>query len=139
MSLQPFHLAIPVHNLAQALDFYHGTLGCSLGRQSDQWIDFDFFGHQLVTHLAPDELMNGKHSSVDGDSIPVRHFGIVLLWKDWERLGEKLLEAKVDFIIKPKIRFVGENGEQGTFFVKDPSGNALEFKTFKDQSQLFAH
>lgn len=133
----PFHLAIPVSDLGAAKAFYHDLLGCPLGRHSDQWIDFDFFGHQLVTHLTR-EPETAARNEVDGDAVPVRHFGCVLEWSVWEALSKTLEVAGVPFLLEPKIRFAGQPGEQGTFFVKDPSGNALEFKTFRDRDQLFA-
>lgn len=136
--MQPFHLAIPVNDLAAAERFYGEILGCPRGRRSDRWIDFDFFGHQLVTHLSPDECRAAATGGVDGHEVPVRHFGIVLEPADWEGLAEKLKAAGADFIIEPDIRFRGEPGEQGTFFVRDPAGNALEFKCFADPAMLFA-
>lgn len=139
MSIQPFHLALPVDDLAAAERFYGGVLGLAQGRRSDQWIDFDFFGHQLVTHLAPGECRAAQTNAVDGHAVPVRHFGLVIENADrWRTLAERLAGADVDFIMEPTIRFEGQPGEQGTFFVKDPAGNALEFKYFDDPSQLFA-
>lgn len=136
----PFHLAIPVDDLNAAHAFYHGVLGCPLGRQSDHWIDFDFFGHQLVTHLAPDDVaaMRDQRGAVDGDAVPVRHFGCVLDWPIWESLAERLKSSNVEFVLDPKVRFKDKPGEQGTFFVRDPAGNALEFKSFRNMDQLFA-
>ena len=116
MTLSPFHLAIPVDDLEKADAFYGGVVGCASGRRSDQWIDFDFFGHQLVTHLAPDECGRAATNTVDGKQVPARHFGVVLEPKDWERLATRLEAAGVEFIIEPGIRFKGEPGEQGTFF-----------------------
>ena len=136
--LAPFHLAIPVDDLTKAEDFYGRVMGCPRGRRSESWIDFDFFGHQLVTHLAPEECGRAATNDVDGKKVPVKHFGVVLDPKDWEALAARLKEAAVDFIIEPGTRFRGEAGEQGTFFLLDPAGNALEFKCFKDLSQLFA-
>lgn len=138
MTLSPFHLAIPVDNLARAEAFYGDVIGCAQGRRSDAWIDFNFFGHQLVTHLAPEECGRAVTNAVDGKQVPVKHFGVVLAPAEWEALAERLKAAAVDFIIEPNIRFKGEPGEQGTFFLLDPAGNALEFKCFKDQAQLFA-
>lgn len=132
-----FHLAIPVDDLAAAERFYGDLFGCARGRRSDQWIDFNFFGHQLVTHLAPDECGRAKTNHVDGESVPVKHFGVVLEPDDWERLVQQLTGAGVEFIIEPGIRFKGEPGEQGTFFLLDPAGNALEFKCFQNPDQLF--
>jgi extradiol dioxygenase family protein len=138
MSLVPFHLAFPVHDLAAARAFYGGLLGCAEGRSSEQWIDFDFHGHQLVAHLAPDELRAAATNAVDGHAVPVRHFGAVLDWQAWHDLADRLREAGVAFLIEPGIRFVGQVGEQATMFFLDPSGNAVEFKAFKDPSQIFA-
>lgn len=139
----PFHLAIAVDDLAAAEHFYHALLGCPIGRRSESWIDFDFYGHQLVTHLEPIDIKSDTNkdtarNQVDGDAVPVRHFGCVLEWGAWERLIAQVQSAGLSFLIEPRIRFVGKPGEQGTFFIQDPAGNALEFKTFKDQSQLFA-
>jgi hypothetical protein len=136
--MQPFHLAIPVDDLRTAEDFYGVLLGCPRGRRSAEWIDFDFFGHQLVAHLSPDECRKAATNDVDGHDVPVRHFGIVMAPKDWERLAARLKAAGADFIIEPDIRFKGEPGEQGTFFIRDPAGNALEFKCFQDMRRLFA-
>ncbi len=136
--MRPFHLAFPVHDLVEARRFYGGVLGCDEGRSDVDWVDFDFFGHQLVAHLAPAETSAAGHSQVDGDAVPVRHFGLILAWDEWERLGANLREAGVSFLIEPRVRFQGGVGEQGTFFVRDPSGNAVEFKAFRDPAQLFA-
>lgn len=136
-NIQPFHLAFPVHDLEEARRFYAGLLGCPTGRESKEWIDFDFFGHQIVAHLAPSEK-NTATNKVDGEDVPVRHFGVILEWGQWEKLAEKLKAAKVKFIIEPHIRFQGKPGEQATMFFKDPSGNALEFKAFKDPARIFA-
>jgi extradiol dioxygenase family protein len=138
MPVAPFHLAFPVKNLATARDFYGELLGCPEGRSSDQWIDFDFHGHQLVAHLAPDECDSPATNAVDGHAVPVRHFGAVLEWQQWHELADKLRAADVGFLIEPGIRFAGMAGEQATMFFLDPSGNALEFKAFRDPSQLFA-
>ena len=137
MSLQPFHLAIPVNDLRAAEAFYGELFGCPTGRRSDQWIDFNFFGHQLVTHLAPEECGAAVTNAVDGQAVPVKHFGVVLSPSDWRALAAKLEAAGTDFIIAPGIRFAGEPGEQGTFFLLDPAGNALEFKYFEDMDALF--
>jgi hypothetical protein len=134
----PFHLAFPVDDLAAARRFYGELLGCAEGRSSDQWIDFDFHGHQLVAHLAPDELRAAATNPVDGHDVPVRHFGVVLDWQAWHALADRLRAAGVAFLIEPGIRFAGLAGEQATMFFRDPAGNALEFKAFKDPSQLFA-
>jgi uncharacterized protein len=133
-----FHLAIPVHDLAAARSFYGELLGCPEGRSSAEWVDFDFYGHQLVAHLAPDEIGRGRTNAVDGDDVPVRHFGVILSVADWQALADKLHGASVRFIIEPHVRFRGEVGEQSTMFFLDPSGNALEFKAFADPSRLFA-
>ncbi|MEM8771821.1 MAG: VOC family protein [Pseudomonadota bacterium] len=137
-ALHPFHLAIPVDDLSVAEDFYGGVLGLPRGRSSDQWTDYDFFGHQLVTHLAPDECARAPTNDVDGHAVPVRHFGVVLDKQSWLALAERLRARRIDFLIEPGIRFEGQAGEQGTFFVCDPAGNALEFKYFDDPEQLFA-
>ena len=130
--LQPFHLAFPVHDLSEAKEFYTKILGCTLGRSSEHWIDFNLFGHQVVAHLNPDELSKTKTSNVDDKQVPVRHFGIILEWEKWQQFSIELKEKGVEFIIEPYIRFKGEIGEQATMFFLDPSGNALEFKSFKD-------
>ena len=135
---QPFHLAFPVHDLASARAFYGGLLGCPEGRSSEAWIDFDLYGHQIVAHLAPDECGHRATSAVDGDDVPVRHFGVVLGMEAWNQLAETLRAAGVRFVIEPHIRFKGEVGEQATMFFLDPSGNALEFKAFADPGRLFA-
>ena len=136
-SMPPFHLAFPVHDLDAARAFYGDLLGCLEGRSSDHWVDFDFFGHQIVAHLAPDECAEAQSSDVDGKQVPVRHFGLVLDMKAWEQLAERL-SGRVTFVIAPYVRFAGQVGEQATMFFNDPFGNALEFKAFKDPSQLFA-
>ena len=137
MSLRPFHLAFPVHDLAEARGFYAGVMGCAEGRSSDEWIDFDFYGHQIVAHLggsAGDRASN----PVDGHDVPIPHFGIVLTMADWQALADRLVAAGVDFVIQPTIRFRGKPGEQATMFFRDPSGNALEMKAFADDAMLFA-
>ncbi len=135
--LRPFHLAIPVHDLELARDFYEGTLGCSTGRESKKWIDFNFFGHQLVTHLDASKRISKIANEVDGDRVPVPHFGIILKKEDWESLSQKLSGTNVNFIIKPRTRFKKNAGEQSTLFIEDPSGNALEFKSFQNDSNIF--
>lgn len=137
--MNPFHLAFPVSDLDATRAFYTEVLGCDTGRSSDQWIDFNFFGHQVVAHLKPEEAGSGLSNEVDGDQVPVKHFGVILEWKEWEALAEKLKSKHIRFIIEPHIRFKGEVGEQATMFFLDPSGNALEFKAFKDKAQIFAH
>ena len=138
MSLPPFHLAFPVHDLAAARAFYGGLLGCPEGRSSEAWIDFDFFGHQIVAHLAPKRSDDAAVNPVDGHGVPVPHFGAVLAMKDWRVLAERLEAAGVTFAIAPTIRFAGQAGEQATMFFRDPSGNAIEMKAFDDPAQLFA-
>lgn len=139
MSLTPFHIAFPVDDLAAARAFYGGVLGCTEGRSSQQWIDFDFFGHQVVAHLKPRDPAAAKHHNpVDGHAVPVPHFGVVLTMDRWQQLAATLQAAQIKFEIEPYIRFKGEVGEQATMFFLDPSGNALEFKAFADMSQIFA-
>jgi uncharacterized protein len=138
MTLARFHLAFPVNDLDQARTFYGGLLGCVEGRSDADWIDFNFFGHQIVAYRAPNETGKSGTSGVDGDAVPVRHFGLVLPMADWEAMRDRLVNAGVRFIIEPQLRFVGEIGEQASLFFLDPSGNALEFKAFKDPTKLFA-
>jgi len=137
-AMPPFHLAFPVHSLAAARQFYGELLGCPEGRSSDAWVDFNFYGHQIVAHLAPEEAGHRSTSAVDGDAVPVRHFGVVLSIPQWEELADKLRAAGTRFIIEPHVRFKGEVGEQATMFFLDPSGNAVEIKAFADMSSLFA-
>ena len=137
-SLRPFHLAFPVRDLGDARAFYGTLLGCREGRSSAEWVDFDFFGHQIVAHLSPDEPEHKAHNLVDGDAVPVRHFGVILTMKAWRALVERLTRANVTFLIAPEIRFEGLPGEQATFFIRDPSGNALEFKAFENDTRIFA-
>lgn len=137
-NIHPFHLAIPVDNLESTRSFYKELLGCSIGRESEKWIDFNFFGHQLSVHLKPEETQAVTANAVDGKQVPVRHFGIVLPWEEWHTLSARLQKLGTQFVIQPYIRFEGEIGEQATMFFTDPSGNALEFKSFRDISQLFA-
>lgn len=134
----PFHLAFPVHDLAQARAFYGELLGCPEGRSSDAWVDFNFFGHQIVAHLAPEECGQRAHSAVDGHDVPVRHFGAVVPMALWQAMADKLVARRTDFVIEPYIRFKGEPGEQATMFFLDPSGNAVEMKSFADLGSLFA-
>lgn len=136
--LRPFHLAIPVNDIASTRKFYTDILGCATGRESNTWIDFDFFGHQLSAHLKPQEFTQAETNPVDGENVPVRHFGIVMQWDDWHALSRKLEDAGIEFLIKPAIRFRGQAGEQATMFIKDPGGNVLEFKAFRDDANLFA-
>jgi len=136
--IRPFHLAVPVHDLALARLFYGEIMGCPEGRSSDHWIDYDLFGHQFVVHLNESMKPDLHSNPVDGHDVPVPHFGVVLDWTDWEALAERFRAHGLQFVIAPYIRFQGLPGEQGTFFLKDFSGNALEFKSFKDINQLFA-
>ncbi|MCW8140467.1 MAG: VOC family protein [Planctomycetota bacterium] len=136
--MTPFHLAFPVADLAATRAFYVGLLGCREGRASARWVDLDFFGHQLTAHLAPAALGDVATNPVDGDDVPVRHFGAVLPWDAWEALAARLAAAGARFRIPPHVRFQGQAGEQGTFFLEDPAGNALEFKSFRDPARLFA-
>jgi extradiol dioxygenase family protein len=136
--MPPFHLAFPVHDLEAARAFYGGLLGCPEGRSSEQWIDFDFFGHQIVAHLVPGMATERASNPVDGHDVPVPHFGAVLDMSEWEALAARLEAAGVDFAIPPSVRFRGQAGEQATMFFKDPSGNALEIKAMADPQNLFA-
>lgn len=138
MTMPRFHLAFPVRDLAEARAFYGDLLGCPEGRSSADWVDFDFYGHQIVAHLAPEEVGHRHTSAVDGEQVPVRHFGAILTLPDWETLAEKLKAAGTTFIIEPQIRFKGQPGEQATLFFLDPCGNALEFKAFADDAMVFA-
>ena len=140
MSIQPFHLAIPVHDLSAARQFYKDVLNLEEGRSTDIWVDFNFYGHQLVIHQHPKTPSQEKANtnSVDGHDVPVPHFGIVLEWQQWEELVARLKDFEIKFVIEPYIRFKGQVGEQATMFFYDPCGNALEFKAFKDMEQLFA-
>jgi extradiol dioxygenase family protein len=138
MTLSPFHIAFPVDDLAAARDFYGRLLGCPEGRSADHWVDFDFHGHQIVAHLAPDAVQVRATNPVDGDEVPVPHFGLVLAMRDWQALAERLVGAGVEFVIPPTVRFAGQPGEQATMFLLDPAGNALEFKAMADPAKLFA-
>jgi extradiol dioxygenase family protein len=138
MSLPPFHLAFPVRDLQAARDFYVGLLGCTEGRSTPDWVDFDFRGHQLSAHLCPQACGEAAAHAVDGDDVPVRHFGLVLEWREWHELAARLERQGQVFRIEPHVRFQGQVGEQATLFVLDPSGNALEFKAFQDPGRLFA-
>ena len=137
MDIPRFHIAFPVNNLKNTKDFYTKILGCSLGRESNKWIDFNFYGHQVVAHLSPENCIKSNVNKVDGDMVSCRHYGVILPWDKWKVLGEKIKNKKIRFIIKPKIRFKNLKGEQGTFFLEDPSGNVLEFKSFKNDSMVF--
>jgi uncharacterized protein len=138
MPLQPFHLAIPVHDLEAARRFYGDVFGCEEGRSSEQWVDFNFFGHQLVIHWAPKADKPLHTNEVDSHNVPVPHFGVVLAWEQWQALADRLVAHRTQFVLEPGIRFAGQVGEQATMFLLDPCGNALEFKAFKDMGQLFA-
>ena len=137
--LSPFHMAAPIRDIEETREFYSSVLGCTVGREAKTWIDFDFFGHQLSFHVKPEGLDGPEPTNpVDGKDVPIRHFGVILPWKEWHDLEDRLKGAGTLFVIDPYIRFKGEAGEQATIFFKDPSGNALEFKSFRDQSQIFA-
>ena len=136
-SIPRFHIAFPVHNLESAREFYVDILGCESGRESDSWIDFNLYGHQIVAHLSPDDCSPVSTNSVDKDDIPCRHFGVILEWGQWEVLQNRIKKLEHRFLVEPKIRFKSKKGEQGTFFINDPSGNALEFKSFKNDSMVF--
>ena len=138
MDLQPFHLAIPVKDLVESIKFYENVLGCKRGRKDKQWIDYNLFGHQLVLHEDKKLTKKEHFNEVDGKSVPSPHFGVVLEWNQFKSFSEKLIKQKIDFQIAPYTRFEGEPGEQLTMFFYDPSGNALEFKSFKNSEQLFA-
>jgi len=138
MTRPRFHLAFPVRDLAEARAFYGGLLGCPEGRSSPEWVDFDFYGHQIVAHLSPDEVGHRSTNAVDGEDVPVRHFGAILTLPEWHELAAKLEAAGTTFVIEPQIRFQGQPGEQATMFFLDPSGNALEFKAFADDAMVFA-
>jgi len=138
MILRPFHLAFSVHDLAEARQFYGDVMGCTEGRSSDHWIDFNFFGHQIVAHLDAGARRVAAHNPVDGHDVPVPHFGVVLTMDQWEALADRVKTAGIRFVIEPHVRFKGLVGEQATMFFYDPSGNALEFKAFADDANLFA-
>jgi extradiol dioxygenase family protein len=138
MTPPPFHLAFPVHDLASARAFYGGLLGCPEGRSAETWVDFNLYGHQIVAHLQPGATGDRVVSAVDGHGVPVPHFGVILPMEEWNRLAGRLRAAEVDFVIEPYVRFAGEPGEQATMFLRDSSGNALEFKAFRDQAKIFA-
>jgi hypothetical protein len=138
MSLPPFHLAFPVDDLPAARRFYGEILGCPEGRSAAEWVDFDLYGHQVVAHLAPDAVRSRATNSVDGEHVPVPHFGIVLPMQQWQALADRLTDSDVEFVIPPTVRFAGQAGEQATMFFLDPAGNALEFKAMADPAKLFA-
>lgn len=134
-----FHLAYPIKDKEETRHFYTNVLGCTQGREAETWIDFDFFGHQLSFHVKAESFVSANPTNhVDGKDVPVRHFGAILEWNQWHTLRDRLISANTAFVIEPYIRFKGETGEQATMFFLDPSGNALEFKSFKDPSQVFA-
>lgn len=138
MKLRPFHLAFPINNIAETRAFYADLLGCDVGRSAERWIDFDFWGSQISAHLVDTENVETAFNEVDGKKVPVKHFGAILTMEDWKELAQKLKKNEVEFIIEPYIRFEGEVGEQATMFFLDPSGNAIEFKAFQDESLIFA-
>lgn len=136
-AMSPFHLAFPVTDIEATRRFYVDTLQCRVGRESGRWIDFDFFGHQISGHLA-EHTEDTAINAVDGDDVPVPHFGVILNWDDWQTLAERLKSIEAEFIIEPRIRFAGDHGEQATLFIRDPSGNALEFKSFRNPAAIFS-
>ena len=142
MSIPPFHLALPVHDIEEARQFYVDILGCSIGRSANRWLDISFWGHQVSLHLEDTIQREDSTNSVDNDEVPIRHFGVILAWETWNILKEQLLSgtyaSEIQWVIEPKIRFQGKAGEQATMFLKDPSGNVLEFKSFQNMNQIFA-
>lgn len=138
MPLSPFHLAFPVHDLGATRAFYQDVLGAGVGRTAARWIDFDLFGHQITAHLVDGAAPAAPTNPVDGDAVPIPHFGVILPWDAWHALRDRLIDADTAFIIPPRIRFAGEPGEQATMFFQDPSGNHLEFKSFQDPARVFA-
>ena len=136
-NLRPFHLAFPVTNIKKTINWYTTVLECKIGREDKRWVDFNFYGHQISAHLINDTKRLSDTNKVDGKNIPCRHFGIILTKKNWDKLSDKLINKKTNFLIKPNTRFEGEKGEQSMFFIKDPSGNVLEFKSFKNDSMIF--
>ncbi len=138
MVVSPFHLAFPVDDLAAARRFYGELLGCAEGRSANEWVDFDFYGHQIVAHLAPEQVSRRSSNEVDGENVPVPHFGLILSMSDWKELADRLTAAHAEFVIEPTIRFHDRPGEQATMFFLDQCGNAIEFKAFKDLGNLFA-
>lgn len=135
--LRPFHLAFPIYDINKTKNWYLKYLGCEVGRESKKWIDFNFFGHQISGHLVNKKELKIQTNSVDKQNIPVRHFGIILEWNHWKKIKTKLIQSKINFIVKPYIRFKGKNGEQATMFIKDPNDNILEFKSFKSDTSIF--
>ena len=136
LNLRPFHLAFPVKNLEDTKKWYCDVLGCTLGRESDDWVDFNFYGHQVVAHLSSNFNVN-QTNEVDGEQVPIRHFGVILTTNDWDRLRYKLESKEIKFIIQPNVRFENTTGEQKTMFISDPSGNSLEFKCFQNDDMIF--
>ena len=136
-SIRPFHVAFPVNDLQATRQFFEEVLSCKIGRTSVKWIDFDLFGHQITAHLTEETIQEPATNPVDGKQVPIKHFGVILEWNDWHQLAEQLKEKGVEFVIEPYVRFKGQTGEQATMFFLDPSGNALEFKAFKDDSYIF--
>ena len=136
-SMRPFHLAFPVYDIKKTIDWYVSYLNCSVGRKSKRWVDFNFYGHQISAHLINQKNKKDKINLVDGKKIPSRHFGIILEMNDWKNLVTYLNEKKINYVIKPNIRFKGQTGEQATFFIKDPSNNVLEFKAFQNDNKIF--
>ena len=136
-SMRPFHLAFPVYDIKKTIDWYVSYLNCSIGRKSKRWVDFNFYGHQISAHLIDQKNKKDKINLVDGKKIPSRHFGIILEMDDWKNLVTYLNEKKINYVIKPNIRFKGQTGEQATFFIKDPSNNVLEFKAFQNDNKIF--
>lgn len=138
MKIPRFHLAFPVSDIDETLTFYRDVLGCKTGRSSEKWIDFDFWGHQVVAHLSPEDAGKSASNEVDGHAVPAKHFGVILEWNQWQELAGRLREHNQEIVIEPYIRFNGEPGEQATMFFLVPSGNALEFKAFRDEIRIFA-
>lgn len=136
-NIRPFHVAFPVKSLSATRQFFEEVLDCKIGRSSDRWVDFDLYGHQLSAHLTEQPIQEPPANEVDGKQVPIKHFGVILEWDQWHQLAERLEKHKIEFVIKPYIRFKGEPGEQATMFFLDPSGNALEFKAFKDDASIF--
>ena len=139
MNLRPFHLAFPITNIDKTIKWYTLILGCTIGRQDKKWIDFNFFGHQISGHLIDKNDSKNHTNHVDGHNVPARHFGIILTLDQWKSLSENLISNNIEFIIKPNIRFIGQKGEQSTFFIEDPNGNILEFKAFKNDNMIFEY
>tara|TARA_B100001250_G_C19786166_1_gene784252 strand:+ start:244 stop:675 length:432 start_codon:yes stop_codon:yes gene_type:complete len=137
--IRPFHLAFPVTSITKTINWYVQVLGCTIGRKSENWVDFNFFGHQISAHKVQNQIKSSATNPVDGHNIPSRHFGIILKMNQWDQLCDRLTNLNINFIIEPNTRFKGEKGEQATFFIQDPSKNVLEFKTFKNDNMIFEH